>query len=120
MKDSLVGMVVAMVAVFLSGLQQSLGENCACMRFRRFSKVALSCWGAGTGMAGIFPPMVYSSIAGLPLYQRFLVAIPILAFYFVICIVVYNAGKAAQERDAERSFLEDGVIVAPSTQEPLA
>merc|ERR1740130_29444 len=123
MKDSLVGMVVAMVAVFLSGLQQSLGENCACMRFRRFSKVALSCWGAGTGLAGIFPPMVYSAISHLPLYQRFLVAIPILAFYFFICIVVYNEGKAAQQRDVARSFTEDGVRVAPSgaeAQEPDA
>lgn len=117
MKDSLVGMVVAMVAVFLSGLQQSLGENCACMRFRRFSKIALSCWGAGTGLAGIFPPMVYTAIKHLPLYQRFLVAIPILAFYFFICIVVYNAGKAAQQRDVARSFTEDGVRVAASGAE---
>jgi len=99
MKSSAAGMVVGMTAVFLLGLQQAFGENCACMRFRRFSKHALSCWGAGTGLAGIFPPMAYGAIKSLPLYMRFLVAIPLLGVLFGLNLMVYNAGRGAKERD---------------------
>lgn len=111
---SLVGMSTALLAVFLLGLQQSLGENCACMRFRRFSKLALSCWGAGTGLAGIVPPLLYSAISHWPLYLRFMVAVPLLAIYFATCLGVYAVGR---ERDVVRSLMEDGVRVEPSQED---
>lgn len=111
MRSSTVGMVVGMTGVFFVGLQQALGENCACVRFRRFSKHALSCWGAGTGLAGIFPPMLYSAISGLELSVRFIIVVPLLAVYFGICVAVYNAGTSARRRDAEVSYREDGVRV---------
>lgn len=103
-----VGLVVGWAGVIFVALQQSIGENCACIRFRRFSTLALSCWGAGTGFAGIFPPLIYGAIAHWPLSSRFLAVVPILVINFVICLRVYDAGRT---RDAARSFVEDGVSV---------
>jgi len=107
-EQSPVGLFLGMVGVVLVALQQSIGENCACMRFRRFSKMALSCWGAGTGIAGIVPPLVYGLISHWPLYTRFLAVVPILPVYFIVCISVYNAGR---RRDVTRSLIEDGVCI---------
>ena len=39
------GLAVALFAAYLVGLQQSIGENCGCARFRRLPPIAFSAWG---------------------------------------------------------------------------
>eukprot|EP00928_Gymnodinium_smaydae_P081936 TRINITY_DN65366_c0_g1_i1.p1 TRINITY_DN65366_c0_g1~~TRINITY_DN65366_c0_g1_i1.p1 ORF type:complete len:438 (-),score=59.53 TRINITY_DN65366_c0_g1_i1:418-1542(-) len=112
-EHSALGYALSLAAVLLVGLQQSLGENCACIRFQRFSKMALSCWGAGTGLAGILPPLVYGFISSWPLYQRFLAVIPIMVLYFAVCVGVYEAGR---RRDDARTQQEDCAAVASPGQ----
>mmetsp|Transcript_49530 Transcript_49530/g.111233 ORF Transcript_49530/g.111233 Transcript_49530/m.111233 type:complete len:478 (-) Transcript_49530:45-1478(-) len=106
-KKSPLGLTLALVAGLLLGLQQSLGENIANMRFQRCSKLAFSMWGAGTGVAGILPPLAYGLVSGWRLSLRFLVGVPLLCLYLVVCTRVY----AASRREAVQTFIEDNVVV---------
>jgi hypothetical protein len=87
------GLTVALFAAFVLGLQQSIGENCGCIRFRRLAPIAFSSWGVGTGIGGIVMPFLYSVISDLPLAQRFLHMIPVLALYLAVSTALYYVSK---------------------------
>merc|ERR1719258_565443 len=87
------GLAVALFAAFVIGLQQSIGENCGCIRFRRLPEIAFSAWGVGTGVGGIVMPLLYTYISHLPLAQRFLAMIPVLAAYLVVATALYYVSK---------------------------
>ena len=77
------GLFVMLIATFLLGLQQSIGENAGCIRFQCLPPIALSCWGAGTGIAGVVMPLLYTLIEEVSLAARFLYMLPVLAMYLV-------------------------------------
>merc|ERR1712196_686779 len=97
------GLLVALIATFLLGLQQSIGETSGCIRFRRLPPIALSCWGAGTGIAGVVMPLLYTLISHLHLADRFLCMLPVVAIYLAVSTALYYVSK----RDSTRLYEPD-------------
>eukprot|EP00929_Paragymnodinium_shiwhaense_P083455 TRINITY_DN44487_c0_g1_i2.p1 TRINITY_DN44487_c0_g1~~TRINITY_DN44487_c0_g1_i2.p1 ORF type:complete len:438 (+),score=67.35 TRINITY_DN44487_c0_g1_i2:45-1358(+) len=116
-------MALALIGVFLVGLQQSFGENTACVRFRRLPNVALSCWGAGTGLAGIFPNLLYDQIRHWDLQWRFLAAMPLLFVLLGNGCLVYRLGTKSETR-MEQSLMGSRATLPdedpPPSEERLA